>query len=111
MESTSDQQITYTYKLIKGADDELYVSVGPLMLDIEKSIDKLMTMDVTSLNNENKQIFELKILGLKTVYEFLGALQMEQKLKDKSKELKGKVELNVSENNFKVPESSIRTIH
>ena len=111
MESIADQQITYTYKLIKGADDELYVSVGPLMIDIEKSIDQLMNMDITSLSKENKQIFELKILGLKTIYEFLGALKMEQTLKDKAKELKGNVPLNTTSNFTLTGASPTRTVH
>lgn len=86
--------ISYTYKLIKGADNELYVSVRPLMQDIDTSINQLMEMDISSLNQEDKQIFDLKILGLKTVYEFLGALQMEQTLRDAASELNGNININ-----------------
>lgn len=89
----------YTYKLFKGSDDQVYVSVGLLMQDIEKSIEQMMDIDVSSLENDDKQIFDLKILGLKTVYEFLGALQTEQYLKDKRQELNGNVPLN-TESNF-----------
>lgn len=83
------EQLEYKYKLIKGADDQVYVSVGLLMGDIEKSIEQMMNMNIDVLTQEDKQIFDLKILGLKTVYEFLGALQTEQWLKDKAKEIKG----------------------
>ena len=38
---------------------------------------------------EDKEIFNLKILGLKTIFEFLGALVQEQTLKDAAKELNG----------------------
>lgn len=91
-------EIEYTYKLFKGADNHLYVSVGPLMKDIELSIEKLYDMNIDHLSDENKQIFDLKLLGLKTVYEFLGALQMEQNLKDAKEELKGQVPLNTDSN-------------
>lgn len=92
-------EIEYTYKLFKGSDNHLYVSVGPLMKDIELSIEKLYELNIDHLSEENKQIFDLKLLGLKTVYEFLGALQTEQLLKDKAVELKGEIQLN-TESNF-----------
>ena len=111
MESTPNEQITYTYKLIKGGDDELYVSVGPLMKDIEKSIAQLMNIDVSSLNDDNKQIFDLKILGLKTIHQFLGALQMEQNLKDKASELKGTIPIKTTTNFTLTGASPNRTIH
>lgn len=88
------EQMEYTYKLFKGADDIIYVSVQPLMEDIKKSIEKMMDIDISELSVDNKQIFDLKILGLKTVYEFLGALQTEQFLKDKQQELKGNLPIN-----------------
>jgi len=88
----------YTYKLIKGADNILYVSIDPLMKDISKSIDAMMDIDISSLNDDDKQMFNLKILGLKTVYEFLGALQTEQALKDAAKQLKGEVQLSTNDN-------------
>lgn len=94
----NNPQIEYTYKLFKGADNNVYVSVGPLMKDIELSIEKLYDMNIDHLSDENKQIFDLKLLGLKTVYEFLGALQTEQLLKDKAQELKGEVPLNTDSN-------------
>lgn len=95
----SEKQIEYTYKLFKGADNHLYVSVGPLMDDIKKSIETMVDMNIDNLSTENKQIFDLKILGLRTIYEFLGALKMEQTLKDKNNEFNGNVPLN-TESNF-----------
>lgn len=94
----NNPQIEYTYKLFKGSDNHVYVSVGPLMNDIELSIQKLYDLNIDHLTEENKQIFDLKLLGLKTVYEFLGALQTEQLLKDKAQEIKGNIPLNTDSN-------------
>ena len=90
--------IEYKYKLIKGADNILYVSIDPLMDDISTSIEAMMDIDIESLNDDDKQIFNLKILGLKTVYEFLGALKTEQALKDAAQQLKGEVNLSTNDN-------------
>lgn len=88
------EQLEYKYKLFKGSDNEVYVSIGLLMGDIKNSIDQMMNICIDDLKPEDKQIFDLKILGLKTVYEFMGALQTEQWLKDKSKEISGDVPIN-----------------
>ena len=88
------EQLEYKYKLFKGSDDEVYVSIGLLMGDIKNSIDQMLTINIDDLKQEDKQIFDLKILGLKTVYEFMGALQTEQWLKDKAKDIKGDVPIN-----------------
>lgn len=93
-----NEGIDYTYKLIKGGDGHLYVSIQPLMKDIAESIKKMHTMDVSHLSDENQRVFDLKMLGLTTVYEFLGAFITEQQLKDKSAELKGNIPLNVDDN-------------
>jgi hypothetical protein len=95
------KELVYTYKLMKGADNELYVTVKPLMNDIQNSMEKMLEIDTTELSKENKQLFDLKLLGLKTVYEFLGALVTEQTLKDKAVELRGDIPLN-TESNFTV---------
>lgn len=88
------EQLEYKYKLFKGSDNQVYVSVGLLMDDIKNSIEHMMDINVDDLSQDNRQIFELKILGLKTVYEFMGALQTEQWLKDKKEELNGVVPIN-----------------
>jgi hypothetical protein len=92
-----NEGIEYTYKLMKGGDGHLYVSIQPLMKDIAASVSKMHTMDVSSLSDENQRIFDLKMLGLTTVYEFLGAFVTEQQLKDSAADLKGTVPLNTSD--------------
>jgi hypothetical protein len=67
------------------------------MKDIAASVAKMHTMDVSDLSDENQRIFDLKLLGLTTVYEFLGAFVTEQMLRDKAAELKGSVPLNTSD--------------
>jgi hypothetical protein len=89
--------LEYSYKLIKDENGELLVTVKPLMSDIEKSINQMMEMDVTELSEDNQRLFDLKILGLKTIYEFLGALQQEQFLKDTAHELKGRINIKIDE--------------
>jgi len=89
--------VEYTYKLMKGGDGHLYVSIQPLMKDIAESIKKMHDMDISHLSDENQKIFDLKMLGLTTVYEFLGAFITEQTLKDASAELKGNVPLNIND--------------
>ncbi len=92
-----NEGIEYTYKLMKGGDGHLYVSIQPLMKDIAASVAQMHTMDVSHLSDEQHRIFDLKMLGLTTVYEFLGAFITEQQLKDAAAELKGTVPLNTSD--------------
>ena len=68
---------------MRGSDDQLWVTVRPLMNDIQQAMADLAEMDISTLNKEDTYIFNMKILGLKTVYEFIGALETEQFLKDK----------------------------
>jgi hypothetical protein len=93
--------IEYTYKLYRDDDEQLVVTVDPLVKDIEQSLEKLMEMNVDDLSDENKQIFEMKILGLRTIHQFLGALQQENYLKEYkaglTDELKGKINIDVNE--------------
>jgi hypothetical protein len=107
----SSPSIEYTYKLIKGGDNNTYVSVEPLMHDIELSIQKMCEMNIDQLSQENKQVFDLKILGLKTVFEFLGAIKMEQTLKEKAQELKGDVPLNTESNFTLTGASPSKAVH
>jgi hypothetical protein len=94
------QEIEYTYKLYRD-NEELVVTVDPLVKDIEVSIQRMMDMDVEELSDENKHLFEMKILGLRTIHQFLGALQQEQYLKEYkaglTTELKGSVNIDVNE--------------
>jgi len=100
--------IEYTYRLAKDQDGELLVTVKPLMNDIEKSIHKMMDIPIDTLTNEDKEIFNLKILGLKTIYEFLGALVQEQTLKDAAHELKGSVNIQT---NQMLDDITVHTLH
>lgn len=109
-QETSPTGITYNYKLIKGGDNNTYVSVEPLMNDIQTSVDKMMEIDISNLSPENRQIFDLKLLGLKTVYEFLGALRTEQQLREAAQQFKGKVDLN-TESNYNSGTDPHRKIH
>lgn len=91
------QELEYTYKLYRDVDNGLVVTVDPLVKDIEKSIEKMMDMNIDELSEDNKQLFDLKILGLRTIHQFLGALQQEQYLKDTAHELKGRVNIKIDE--------------
>jgi hypothetical protein len=93
--------IEYTYKLYRDDDEQLVVTVDPLVKDIEVSIQAMMDMNVDDLSDENKHIFEMKILGLRTIHQFLGALQQENYLKEYkaglTTELKGKVNIDTNQ--------------
>jgi hypothetical protein len=93
--------IEYTYKLYRDDDEQLVVTVDPFVKDIETSIEAMMNMNVDDLSDENRQIFEMKILGLRTIHQFLGAMQQEQYLKEYKQgltdELKGKINIDVHE--------------
>ena len=94
------QEIEYTYKLYRDSD-QLVVTVDPLVKDIEVSLEKMMSMNVDELSDETKNLFEMKILGLRTIHQFLGALQQENYLKEYkaglTDELKGKINIDVHE--------------
>ena len=93
--------IEYTYKLYRDDDEQLVVTVDPLVKDIETSIEAMMNMNVDDLSDDNKQIFEMKILGLRTIHQFLGALQQEQYLKEYKQglttELKGQINVDTNQ--------------
>jgi hypothetical protein len=95
------QEIEYTYKLYRDNQQQLVVTVDPLVKDIEVSIEKMMNMDVEELSDDNKHLFEMKILGLRTIHQFLGALQQENYLKEykagMTNDLKGKTNIDVNE--------------
>ena len=94
-------EIEYTYKLYRDTDEQLVVTVDPLVKDIEVSLEKMMGMDIAELSDDNKNLFEMKILGLRTIHQFLGALQQENYLKEYkagiTTELKGRVNIDVAQ--------------
>ena len=63
-----------SYQVERGPDGIRWVSIEPLMTDINNSMVEMVNMDVSSLTEENKEIVDLKILGLRTIYQFLGSL-------------------------------------
>lgn len=94
------QEIEYTYKLYRD-NNELVVTVDPLVKDIELSLEKMMDIDTSELSDDNKHLFEMKILGLRTIHQFLGALQQENYLKEYkaglTTELKGRINIDVDQ--------------
>jgi hypothetical protein len=96
-----NEQIEYTYKLYRDDDEQLVVTVDPLVKDIEVSLEKMMSMNVDDLSDDNKHIFDLKILGLRTIHQFLGALQQENYLKEYkaglTTELKGQINVDTNQ--------------
>lgn len=96
-----NEQIEYTYKLYRDDDEQLVVTVDPLVKDIEVSIQRMMDMNIDELSDDNKHLFEMKILGLRTIHQFLGALQQEQYLKDYKQglttELKGQINVDTNQ--------------
>jgi hypothetical protein len=111
MSEQVNEGVDYTYKLMKGGDGFLYVSIQPLMKDVAESVRQMQEMDVSHLSDENQRIFDLKMLGLTTVYEFLGAFVTEQLLKDKAAEIKGTVPLNVKDSYYPLGDDSNVTKH
>jgi hypothetical protein len=95
------QEIEYTYKLYRDDNEELVVTVDPLVKDIEVSLEKMMGMNIDELSDDNKHLFEMKILGLRTIHQFLGALQQEQYLKEYKQglttELKGQINVDTNQ--------------
>ena len=94
-------EIEYTYKLYRDTEQQLVVTVDPLVKDIEVSIEAMMNMDVEELNDDTRNLFEMKILGLRTIHQFLGALQQENYLKEYkaglTTELKGRINVDVQQ--------------
>jgi len=95
------QELEYSYKLYRDTNELLVVTVDPLVKDIELSLEKMMDMNIDDLSDDNKHIFEMKLLGLRTVHQFLGALQQENYLKEykagKTTELKGRINIDIDQ--------------
>lgn len=70
------------YKLVKAEDGTIWVSIQPLMEDIRDSKTKLFAVDTSRLGSEQKSEFQLRMVGLEAVYEFLGALCTEKQLEE-----------------------------
>jgi hypothetical protein len=69
-----------TYQLVEGPDKVLWVSIQPLMEDIKIAIDEVMKLDISRANEAQRSIVDFKLMGLRSIHEFLGALVTEQQL-------------------------------
>lgn len=69
-----NKQLEFGYHVETGPDGVRWVSIEPLMQDIVKSMDALMKVETNDLDDDGKHILDMKILGLKTVHEFLGSI-------------------------------------
>jgi hypothetical protein len=73
--------LEFKYHVETGPDGIRWVSIEPLMEDIVGSMEKLMELPTDDLDDDGKHILEMKILGLKTVHEFLGSIIVADNLK------------------------------
>lgn len=73
--------LEFKYHVETGPDGIRWVSVEPLMDDIVQSIDALMKIDSKDMSQEDVHILDMKILGLRTVHEFLGSIITADNLK------------------------------
>lgn len=104
-----------TYELKKDEDGRLWVSVNELMVDIKQALEKMSSLDDPRLIEVDKKELDTKIIGLHAIYTFLGALQTEQTLIDKKKELERQPlmgDVNIKAVQFDVPvEVTKETLH
>jgi len=70
------------YKLERREDNNIWVNIQPLMADIQKHFDNLHDMDTSEFTQQDRELLDLKIVGLRAIYEFLGALKLEHELKE-----------------------------
>jgi hypothetical protein len=73
--------LEFQYHVETGPDGIRWVSIEPLMQDIVNSIDGLMKLETNNLSDDNKHVLDMKILGLRTVHEFLGSIITADNLK------------------------------
>jgi len=71
-----------TYNLERREDKNIWVNIQPLMADIQTHFDNLHEMDTSEFTEQDKQLLDLKVIGLRAIYEFLGALKLEHELKE-----------------------------
>lgn len=73
--------LEFKYHVETGPDGIRWVSIEPLMTDIVNSIEQLMKLPNDNLDDDGKHVLEMKILGLRTVHEFLGSIITADNLK------------------------------
>ena len=66
------------YVLTEGPDSTLWVSIQPLQRDILNSIKEMSELD--NLSDEQNSHVNMKLLGLKHIYDFLDSLLIEHQL-------------------------------
>jgi hypothetical protein len=66
-------------------DDKVWVDLRPLMNDVHDTLQQLCKVDISSMNAEEKRVYDLRLLGLQSVYTFLGALLAEYDIKENIK--------------------------
>jgi hypothetical protein len=71
-----------SYKLERRSDGNIWVTIQPLMADIQVHFDNLHDMDTSEFTEQDQQLLQLKIIGLRAIYEFLGALKLEHELSE-----------------------------
>jgi len=71
-----------SYKLERREDKNIWVPIQPLMADIQKHFDNLHEMDTSEFTEQDKKLLDFKIVGLRAIFEFLGALKLEHELKE-----------------------------
>ena len=71
-----------SYKLERREDKNIWVNIQPLMADIQVHFDNLHDMDTSEFTDQDQELLQLKIVGLRAIYEFLGALKLEHELKE-----------------------------
>ena len=76
-----------TYKLQRDNDGVVWVSIQPLMDDIRDALKKITDLDDPRMIEVDHKELNLKILGLQSIYTFLGALMTEQTLVEKKEQL------------------------
>ena len=76
-----------SYTLERRSDKNVWVNIEPLMADIQVNYNNLHDLDTSGFTEQDNELMQLKILGLRAIYEFLGALKMEQVLKERREEL------------------------
>ena len=64
----------FKYQVETGPDGIRWVSLEPLLDDIVQALEGLMNLPTDTLDDDGKHIIEMKILGLRTVHEFLGSI-------------------------------------
>lgn len=68
------------YKLKKDKSGTVWVSIQPLMQDIVEHIKIVSDIDVSNLEQYDQREYDIKLLGLNSIHQFLGALLQEQQL-------------------------------